>query len=394
MPKHTIRGAVVVMSALIAGGGLLAPGAAAATSPMINTVVGNGTQGSSGDTGVAINAELNGPTGVAEDSSGSLYIGDSNNNKVRKVVMPTTLNNDIIGTLAGTGAAGFSGDTGQATSAELRDPTFVAVDSKGNVYIADTGNNRIRVVSTSGIINTLAGSGDCASGNVGNGGPATSASLCSPTGLAVDPAGDLLISDSGHNAVREIPSVQACLSTLTCTIVGFAGSGMHGSKGDGSEARKAELDDPTGVVADSAGNVYIADTANCEVRVVTSGIIQRLTGNGKCTYSGDGGPAIKAQVNHPTGLGVDPSGDVFISDTNNERIRFVNLAKIITTYAGTGTAGFSGDCGPATAAEINTPTGQVAADGSAVYFSDTGNQRVRGIFNGPPPVLRPPPAAC
>jgi NHL repeat len=378
--KHTNRAMLVAAAALVAGGGLLAGVASASPVPTITTVAGNGTKGSSGDGGPAVNAELNVPSGVTEDMFGSLYIGDTANNKVRKVVLPTTIKKDIITTIAGTGAAGFSGDGGLATAATLRAPTGVAVDTAGDVFVADTGNSRIREIKPSGIISTFAGTGSCSS-TLGNGGQAIHASLCVPTGIALDHAGkNLFIADTGHNVVREV-------NVASGIITAFAGTGSIGSSGDGGSAVNAKLAGPSGVATNSVGAVYIADTGNSKVRVVTGGVINTFAGTGKLGFGGDGGAATKAQLSLPTGLGVDPSGNVFISDTGNSRIREVNTSKIISTYAGTGRAGFSGDGGPATAAMISIPTGAVAADGSAVYFSDTGNQRVRGIFVGPPPVL-------
>jgi hypothetical protein len=350
-------------------------------------VAGDGAASYGGDGGAAINAALDVPGGVAEDAIGSLYIADTQNNRVRKVVMPQAINKDTITTIAGNGTAGYSGDGGPATSAELSAPSGVVVNAAGDVFIADSKNNRVREVSPSGVITTFAGIGSCSmpstssSGAFGNGGPASKAALCGPTGLALDNSGDLFIGDTGHNMVREV--------LPNGTIVGFSGSGMSGSKGDGSAAAKAQLSGPTGVAVDAVGNVYIADTGNCEVRIVSGGIIQRFAGKGAddCGFSGDGGAAKMTWVNHPTGLGVDPSGDVFIADTNNQRIREVNASGTISTYGGTGVAGFSGDGGSATAAKINTPTGNLAVDASSVYFADSNNERVRVITSGPPPVL-------
>jgi sugar lactone lactonase YvrE len=386
------RALFAASTALTAGGSLvaLAGPASAATitpnvaGPSITTVAGNGTQGYSGDGGPAVKAALNIPTGVAEDIVGTLYFADTNNNRVRKVVQPTVINHDIISTIAGNGSAGFSGDNGQGTAAQLNGPSGVAVDTHGDVFVSDTGNNRVREILPSGIIKTYAGNGaSCgrnpAGATVTNNIPATSASLCSPTGLALDHSGNLYISDSGHNRVREV--------TTAGIIKAFAGTGAYGSGGDGGQATSAQLSVPTGLAVDALGNVYIADSFNSKVREVSGGIITTFAGTGSFGYSGDGGKATKAKLSLPTGIGVDPSGDVFISDTGNSRIREVTPAGIISTYGGNGSYGFSGDGGPATAAKIAAPTGAVAADGSAVYFADTGNQRIRGIFNGPPPVL-------
>lgn len=385
--KHTARAVVFATATLVVGGGLLG-GVAAAAGPSINTVAGNGTAGSSGDGGLAVKAELNTPTGVAEDklgvlgTQGTLYISDSANNKIRKVVMPTTLNKDVITTIAGTGTAGYNGDNVPATSAELKAPTGIALNAQG-VFIADTGNNRIRKISPSGTITTYAGTGKCSRYQYGSGlannVPATQASLCAPSGIALDSAGNLYISDTGHDVVSEV--------LTTGKIVDFAGTGSLGSSGNGGPATSAKLAGPTGVATDGVGDVYISDTLNSEVRRVHGGTIYAFAGEaGKFGYNGDNIPATSAELSAPTGLGVDPSGDVFISDTGNSRIREV-MGATISTYAGTGTPGFSGDGGPANLAKIKIPTGQVASDGANLYFGDTGNQRVRDVTVGPPPVL-------
>jgi hypothetical protein len=369
----------LTFAAILSSTGLLAGLAAADTVPSITTVAGNGVKGSTGDGGPAVNAELNNPTGIAEDLAGSLFFADTGNNKVRKIVTPTAIHVDTVTTIAGTGSPSFGGDENQATSAQLHGPTGVAVDSHGDVFIADSGNNRVREINTSGIISTVAGTGSCGKKkDLGNGGPATQASLCNPTGIVVDHTGDLFISDTGHDMVREVPHGGP--------IVAFAGIGKPGYKGDGGLAVDARLKTPTGLAIDAVGDVYIADTDNNTVRVVKNGIISTLArgdqhGRGR-DPKGSGASGLK----RPTGLGVDPSGDMFIADTGNNRIEEVTASDGMTTIAGTGRAGFSGDGGPATAAELNGPLG-VVADGSAVYFVDSRNQRLRGIFNGPPPVL-------
>jgi sugar lactone lactonase YvrE len=256
----------------------------------------------------------------------------------------------------------------------------VAIDKSGDIFIADSDNNRVREVLPSGIIKTVAGDGSCAQNPTGNGGPATSASICVPTGVAVDSSGNLYISDTGHNQVRVVNSAGI--------INALAGNGGWGSRGDGGPATSAKLAAPTGVTVDSVHDVFIADTGNSKVRVVNAaGIIGTFAGTGSYGYGGDNGPASSAMLAAPTGVGIDPSGNIYISDTGNNRIRQVNTSNIISTYAGTGTAGYSGDGGPATKAQINSPTGAVAADGTHVYFADTGNNRMRGITEGPPPVI-------
>ena len=364
---------VTIALAAPAGAQPSSPSPATATTPIISTDAGNGTAGFSGDGGSATAAQVNAPTGVAEDTLGNIYIGDTSNNRVRTV---TTAG--IISTIAGNGSFGFGGDGGQATNAKLAAPTGVAVDGSGNVFIADTDNNRIRKVASNGIITTYAGTGKCNAD--GDNGMATNSGLCLPTGVALDSNNDLFIADSGNNDIREV--------TPNGVITRFAGAGGTGSKGDGGPAKMAKLNTPTGVAVDNqvTHNVYIADTGNSKVRAVNiSGIISTFAGNGTFGFSGDGGKAPLAELAAPTGLGVDPLGNVYISDTLNNRIRVVIPLGDMFTYAGTGVAGFSGDGGPATSARINGPTGAVAVDGQNVYFADTNNNRVRRVLGGPPP---------
>jgi trimeric autotransporter adhesin len=347
----------------------------------ITTVGGNGTAGPFGDGAPAVNAQLHHPDGAAVDVAGNLYIADSVNNRIRKVVNPTVIDADIISTVAGNGVSGFKGDGGPATLAELKGPASVAVDSSGDIFIADTGNNRIREVLPSGRIKTVAGSGRCGPGiPVGNGLPAVQASLCVPSGVAVD-GHHLYVSDTGHSEVRVV-------NLTTGVVEDFAGTGKFGYTGDGGQATAATLGLPMGLAVDAAHRVLIADSGDSVVREVFSdGTIHTFAGNGRFGYSGDGGRATRAELNGPTGLGVDQGGDVYIADTLNNRIREVNAAGIISTAAGTGVHGFAGDGGPAGHARLAAPTGDVAVNSTAVYFADTGNQRIRGIFVGPPPVL-------
>jgi hypothetical protein len=216
--------------------------------------------------------------------------------------------------------------------------------------------------------------------HVGDGGPATKAELCAPTGVAVDNSLNLYIADTADNRIRKVTAA-GIISTV-------AGNGQYGSSGDGSAATGAKLFFPTGVALDAVNDIFIADTVNSKVRVVnTAGIINTFAGTGSFGYGGDGGPAKMAKLSGPTGLGIDGSGNVFISDTFNNRLRKVNTASVISTYAGTGAAGNTGDGGAATAATLNTPTGAVASDNVHVYFADTSNNRGRAITEGPPPVI-------
>ena len=328
----------------------------------IVTAAGNGTAGYTGDNGPATAAELNDPWGLAVDSAGDLFIADYDNNVVREVVKAT---GDII-TVAGNGTAGYSGDNGPATAAELNGPDGVAVDSAGDLFISDMNNNVIReVVKATGDIITVAGNGNA--GYSGDGGPATAAELDSPRGLAVDSAGDLFFADNPNNVIREV--VKA-----TGDIITVAGNGTAGYSGDGGPATAAELNGPNFVAVDSAGDLFIADANNNAVREVVkaTGDIITVAGNGTAGYSGDNGPATAAELNGPLGVAFDSAGDLFIADDGNNVVReVVKATGDIITVAGNGTAGYSGDNGPATAAELNDP-GRVAVDSAGdLFIADT-----------------------
>jgi uncharacterized protein (TIGR03437 family) len=332
---------------------------------VITTVAGGGA--ALGDNGPAISAQLSAPDGIAIDSAGNLYIADAADNRIRKV------SNGVITTVAGNGTPGFGGDNGPATSAELNDPGGVAVDSAGNVYIADTQNNRIREVSN-GIIATVAGGGLCSffmrfgTGN-GDNGPATSAQLCGPEGVATDSAGNFYIAD-GWNLIREVSGG---------IITAVAGGGS--SLGDNGPATSAQLGSGSGIAFDSSGNLYIADGSNNRIRKVSGGMITTIAGNGT-GFGGDNGPATSAQLDLPSGVAVDSTSDLYIGDARNGRVRKVSNG-VITTIAGNGTVGSSGDNGPATAAQLNGYVYGLALDSAGnLYIADAYNCRVRKVSNG------------
>ncbi len=340
--------------------------AAAAQNSTITTFAGNPLAGPgfSGDTSLATAAQLNNPSGVAIDSVGNVYIADSANSRVREVNT-----SGVITTFAGTGVSGYTGDNGEATSATLMDPVGVAVDSLGNVYIADGTAAVIRKV-TNGIITTIAGTGK--GGFSGDGGSATSAALNLPSSIAVDASGNLYIADAGNHRIRKIS---------TGLITTIAGNGNFGFAGDGAAATSASLYFPQGVAVDSSGNVYIADTQNNRIRKVAGGIITTVAGNGTPAYSGDKGSALAASLNGPRSVAVDTLGNFYIGDTGNNTVRKVSESTIVTV-AGTGIPGYSGDGGAAGAAELNAPVGlALDSTGGYTYIGDTGNSLIRLITN-------------
>jgi len=319
-----------------------------------------------GNGGPATNASLVSPTGVATDAAGNLYIADTNNNRVRKVDT-----NGVITTFAGNGTAAFAGDGGSASNASLNGPSGVVLDALGNLYVTDTNNNRVRKVDTNAVITTFAGNGTAAF--AGDGGSAVSASLNSPTGLVLDANGNLYISDTANNCIREVD--------VTSKITTFAGNATTpGYGGDGGPATKANLNAPKRIATDPTGNLYIADTNNNRVRKVdTNGVITTFAGNGTAVFAGDGGPASNASLSAPSDIILDALGNLYIADTNNNRVRKVDTNGVITTFAGNGTAAFAGDGGPASSASLSAPS-SIAVDKTGIlYISDTANNRIRSV---------------
>jgi sugar lactone lactonase YvrE len=312
-----------------------------AATTIISTIAGNSTGGYSGDGGSAIGAGLMWPMGIGLDSAGNLYIADTYNHRIRKVNSST----GIITTVVGNGTASYSGDGNLAAIATLRYPTAIALDSAGNLYIADSDNHRIRKVNRStGIITTVAGNG--IAGYSGDGDIATGASLSSPTGIVIDRAGNLLIADRGNNRIRKV-------NIATGIIVTVAGNGTAGFNGDGGMATAAKLNMPQSVAVDSADNLFIADNNRIRKVNAATSIIATVAGTGAIGYSGDGGAATSASLMGPAGIAVDNSGNFYLGDTYNFRVRKVNAASgIITTVAGNGIAGYSGDGGVATNAKL------------------------------------------
>ena len=358
--KCLLLGAVLVTGSL----GPTMRAAQAAPDDIITTIAGGGSN-DPGDKGPATSAVLDAPADVDFDEAGDLFIVDNGSNRVRKVAK-----NGTITTVAGTGTAGFSGDGGAATSAQLNLPLGVAVDSAGNLFISDSNNYRVRKVDTNGVITTVAGTG--ARGSGGDGGAATSAQFSLPAGITLDGAGNLFIADNGSNRVRKVAK-----NGIITTV---AGTGTAGFSGDGGAATSAQLSGPYGVTSDNKGNLFITDLNNHRVRkVATNGIITTVAGTGTAGFSGDGGAATSARLNSPTDIAFDSAGNFFIADFFGNRVRKVATNGIITTVAGTGTAGFSGDGGAATSAQLNSPYGVAVDSADNLFVADTYNSRVRKV---------------
>ncbi len=335
----------------------------------INTFAGNGNFRFSGDGGPATSAAMNLPQLITVAPGGDFYFADAAANRVRKV------SRGIISTVAGSGAQGFIGDRGSALSASLNSPNGVAVDAAGNIYIADMANNRIREVS-GGVITSIAGS-STEFGYNGDGVPAATASLNNPSAVALDANGNLYIADQDNFRIREISS------GIITTVVG---NGMPGYSGDGGPATNAMVNYVNGLAFDAAGNLYFSDfsfNAGNYIRKVSNGIITTIAGTGTPGYSGDGGPALNAQFGYPGGVAVDSTGNVYVADTHNSVIREIS-GGIISTFAGTGDTDFSGDGGPATSATLGQPFGVAVDAADNVFIADTNNNRIREVLAKPP----------
>jgi large repetitive protein len=368
-----------------------------ATGPMagfgpgiISTFAGNGT---AGDGGLATSALLAGPSGIAVDGFGNHYIADQKANKIRKVTAA-----GVISTFAGTGAPGYSGDGGLATSAMLSGPMSVILDGAGFVYIADTGNNVIRMVDTAGTISTYMGQfyapgttppAVCAAhtNSVGDGCPGNQMIMNMPVDMVFCHAQNIHVSDKLNNRVRTI--IRTSYQTIT-----QVGDGIAGYNGDGELNTSAHLNGPTGLIMDAANFIYVADSGNHIIRKTlltgtTPNPISTIAGiHGSAGNTGDGGPAITAQLNDPRGVAVDPAGDIYISDSGSAVVRKVNVATgLISTVAGTATAGYTGDGGAATSAQLNVPAGILLDDFGNLYITDSQSSVVRKVdFSDAPPL--------
>ena len=325
----------------------------------ITTIAGTGkfSSGLSPD-GPANTVDINALAGMAFDSSGTLYFADTFDDCVRKIA------SGAIVTVAGKcGIAGFSGDGGGPASALLNQPSGLAFDSAGNLYIADTGNQRIREISGQAI-STIAGRSQFAS----------------PGGLAIDPRGNLYVADSSLNEVLQINTT---VSPMPVTAYAGSGTAVGGYSGDGGPALQAKLNVPMGLALDAGGNLYIADSGNYRLRAIASASrnIATVAGDGLYRFGGDGGQAIDAQLNSPTGIAVDSKGNMYFADTGNNRVRMVTPAGIIATVAGGALLEYpAGDNGPATGASLNSPTDVALDSAGNLYIADSGNSVVREVL--------------
>jgi NHL repeat len=339
----------------------------------ITTVAGTGVAGLTGNSGPAVAAEIGHPRGLATAPEGGFVFAEPFNATVRRVSP-----DGVLSAVAGTGAPGDSGDGGPAQSAQLRLPHAVAFTASGGLLIADTLNHRIRLVAADGTISTVAGTG--VAGFAGDGGPAAAGQLDAPRGLAALPDGGFLIADTGNQRIRRV------LPDGTITTV--AGSSVRGFAGDGGAATSGALASPFGVAPTRDGGFLIADTGNDRIRGVgPDGTLATLAGSGVRGFAGDGGPATAASLNQPHAVAPLPDGGFLLADTDNNRIRRVGPDGTITTVVGDGASGFQGDGGDATSAELDQPKAlAVLPSGQGFLIGDSGNNRVRLVELD----LRPP----
>lgn len=356
---------VLLVAAIVAAFGSTA---VAAEAPSIRTIAGTGGGGFNGDGKKPLSTRLSGPSGLAYDAAGNLYVADSGDQRIRRIGA-----DGIVTTVAGTGVGGFSGDGGPAVAAQLNFPRAIAVAADGTLYIADTGNNRVRRVTPDGIITTIAGTGvaDVNTDVL----PAVQSILSAPAGIALDPSGRVVIADTGNGLVRRIEP--------DGTLVVIAGVVFYSTfNGDNQLATLAYLDDPVGLAFDAAGNLLIAESDNHRLRRIdaASGLITTVAGIGAVYDSrGDGGSAAAAGLNQPVGVAVDAKGVVFVSELGGARVRRIGTDGRISTVAGTGEGGYGGDLGPATAAKLFHPSGLVVDARGRLVIADTDNNRVRRV---------------
>lgn len=338
----------------------------------ITTIAGS-TKGFSGDGGPALNAQFNGPSDVTVDAQGNIYIADTYNSRIRVIGTDSAIH-----TFSGDGNFGLAGDGRPAAQAEYSGPFAIMADSQGDLYVTDYGNSRIRKINAQGIISTVAGAGsyNTVPDSLGDGGPATQARLYLLGGkVAPDLQGSLYIGDYGDQRVRKV--------TPDGIIHTIAGNGTGYGIPDGTAALNAAIGTPNGLYYGAGGNIYIVSEIGSEIYRLNSGNIYTVAGSstywGTFGTSGDGGPALKGLLNRPTNMVADNQGNLFIADFANNKIREIDTKGIITTVAGNGQAGLSGDNGPAAAAELNGPYGLTVDANGDLYIADTFNHRIRKV---------------
>ena len=340
------------------------------TDYVISTVAGSGKPGYNGDGIPATQAQLTQPSGIAVDATGNLFIADGENHRIRKVDR-----DGVITTIAGTGEPGSDGDGGPATKAKVGCPYNVRPGEDGSVYIADVCSDTIRQVLPNGTIRTVAGGGGK---ELGDGGPATIASLAHPDDMIAASAGNLYIADTVHHRIRKVDK-----NGIITTVAGTGAlleNGESGYSGDGDPARKAMINFPDALALDGHGNLYFAELHNHIIRKVSpDGIISTVAGDGTPGFSGDGGPAKKARLHTPTGVAVLPDGTILISDEDNYRLRAVLPDGRIETLAGLGKPGFTGDHGPARRAFLGILDIVTTDSSGNIYLADYGNNCIRKL---------------
>lgn len=347
----------------------------------ISTFAGDGIKGNSGNGGSAVHAQLSQPVAVTVDPSGNLFIADSASNTIREVPAGTGLITAALMTNTATNpGAHVSLVSSVSTSPSFNHPTSLALDPSGNLYVLDQTSSAIhRVSASTGTLALVAGSPLGHSGYSGDNGLATAAQLSSPSGMAFDPSGNLFIADTGNHRIREVAASTGVISTV-------AGTGTAGFSGDGGLATAALLSSPSAIAADSKGNLYIADSATSTVRKIDAhtGVISTVAGTGAAGFSGDGAAATAAQLNSPQGITVDSFGNLFITDTGNQRVREVAAATgIISTIAGNSTQGYSGDAGPSSHSSLNSPYATAVDTSGNLYIADSGNSVIRKVLPNP-----------
>lgn len=335
---------------------------------IITTIAGNGITQYIGDGWPATSYSLAQPTGLCMDKSGDIYETDYAESRIRRLDT-----HDTLYTYAGIGVPGYTGDGGPASTATFANPTGVAMDTAGNLYITEEYNHIVRKITrATGIVSTICGTG--VAGYAGDGGSAMTAMLNQPAGLCLDKAGNIYIADKNNNRIRKIDA-------LTGTITSFAGIGSAGYSGDGGPANTTKLAYPMSVCADTANNIYIADNANHRIRRVdaATGTITTVTGMGGQAYTGDEGQAIYARISEPNCVHMSKRGNLYISDYGNNVIRVITPDGIIHTVAGSGLFGYSGDGGPALSATFQRPTAICTDNQENLYIADGENSAIRKV---------------